>query len=124
MRERGWACIWILQCRVNREKAQGHQPLRRLSIHKSEVATSIGGKRFRATKTSKETQPLADIKLKPASRQASAFKRLTAEVRKTTLLTEVLNSMSHYNLARELCLIPEAIKITDAMASFDKEWEN
>ena len=36
---------------------------------------------------------------------------------------EGMNSLSHYNLVRKFILMPKAMKIPDAKAALDKEWE-
>ena len=34
-----------------------------------------------------------------------------------------INSVSHYNLVHKLILMPQAMKIPDAKAAVEKEWE-
>ena len=35
-----------------------------------------------------------------------------------------MNSLSHYNLVHKFIPMPEAMKIPDAKAAVEKEWEN
>ena len=35
-----------------------------------------------------------------------------------------INSLSHYNLVHKFIPMPQAMKIPDAKAAVDKEWEN
>ena len=82
--------FWILQCRANCERPQGHHPQRRLGTHRRNVAMSIGKEK---SFLQKQEDHIAE---------------------------KGYNPLSHYKVVHKRIPMPQAMKIPDAEAAVDK----
>ena len=63
--------------------------------------------------------------LKPTNLQENVRKELYTKIMKTNHIAgKGINSLSHYNLVHKFVPMPKAMKIPDATAAVDEEWEN
>ena len=53
----------------------------------------------------------------------NGWNHLYRKIMKITWQAQVFTSMTHYNLVHKFILMPQAMKIPDAKAAVDKEWE-
>ena len=117
MRERSWKCMWTLQCRN----------LRELILKGAQGPTS---EKSRSTLARRDRLQSA-----PQEKTVVACKREGHELtRKRTPETQNkdhedhiakrgFNSMNLFNLVHKPCPVPHAMKILDAKAAVDKEWD-